>query len=220
MAVRKKSQGRASAPGKLSFQQQIKALVPPPNSKPQVQAKPPKPSFKSQWDLSATAPSASFRELIDVVAPIPKPNVRVQVDSPSPNAPVREVSLPPRPKLWVEEVEGQVWGLAEGVSRRACQDLELGRIVPRRELDLHRVGAVEARHQLAECVALCRLDNIGCLLVLVGRGSHSGPSGAVLPDVVVQHLAEVLAGDVLALASAPRKWGGQGALLVLLKPKG
>ena len=29
----------------------------------------------------------------------------------------------------------------------------------------------------------------------------------------------VLAGEVLALASAPRKWGGAGALLVLLKPR-
>jgi DNA-nicking Smr family endonuclease len=46
---------------------------------------------------------------------------------------------------------------------------------------------------------------------------HSTPEGPVLPDVVIERLSEELESDVLGFATAPRKWGGQGALIVCLR---
>ena len=51
-----------------------------------------------------------------------------------------------------------------------------------------------------------------------GKGLHSGLEGPVLPDVVIERLSEELAQHVLAFCTAPRRWGGSGALLVMLRP--
>ncbi len=165
-------------------------------------------------------PPLTFRELIEEVHPMPPGAELAQPAAARGEAGGGVIRLPPRPRLWVEEEGPYVRGMGEGVSRKVCQDLELGRIVPRREVDLHRLGAAAAREALGEAVALARQEGASCLLVLVGRGLHSRSGDAILPEVVVQYLAEVLAGEVLALASAPRKWGGAGALLVLVKPRG
>jgi DNA-nicking Smr family endonuclease len=58
---------------------------------------------------------------------------------------------------------------------------------------------------------------MACVLVVCGRGTHSGAEGPVLPDVVIERLSEELANEVLAFCTAPRKWGGQGAVIVRLR---
>lgn len=215
MATRKENSQAPGVPDKRSFREQLEQFVPPPEPK----AKPKKAAPRAEMLNSPSASKSSFRELIDTVEPIAAANERLPLDHLPPVVKAPVVRLPPRPKLWIEDDSTGVRGLAEGVSRKACQDLELGRIVPRRELDLHRLSAEVARQSLGQFIAQARHDNITCVIVLVGRGSHSGTSGPVLPDVVVQHLGEVLAGDILALSTAPRKWGGRGAVLVLLQPR-
>jgi DNA-nicking Smr family endonuclease len=96
-------------------------------------------------------------------------------------------------------------------------ELRAGKVVPRRELDLHRRSAAEARLLLDEAVPRARREGVACLLVVCGRGLHSGAEGPVLPEVATERLSEELGDEILAFCTAPRKWGGEGALLVRLR---
>jgi DNA-nicking Smr family endonuclease len=138
--------------------------------------------------------------------------------------PVPPAALPPPPKaepakarLWVERRPDAVRARAEDVPPRWLDDLRSGRVPPRRQIDLHRKGAAEARQMLDDGVLLARRESVPCLLVVCGRGLHSGLEGPVLPDVVIERLSEELAEHVLAFSTAPRKWGGEGAVLVMLR---
>jgi DNA-nicking Smr family endonuclease len=107
---------------------------------------------------------------------------------------------------------------AEGVPARLLEDLQAGRVVPRRELDLHRRSAAEARQMLDTGVRQARRDGVSCLLVVCGQGRHSGADGPVLPDVAAERLSEELGSEIMAFCTAPRRWGGEGALIVRLRP--
>lgn len=172
---------------------------------------PPKPVKPSGAD------GLSFKDLAGNggVRPIADP-VRGVLHEPSPPAPPRPA--PPKHRLWVERRDDIVRARAEDVPTRWLDDLRAGRVVPRRELDLHRKGAADARQALDDEVARARRDNLPCVLVVCGRGLHSGLDGPVLPDVVVERLSEELADQVLAFCTAPRRWGGEGALIVMLRP--
>jgi len=138
---------------------------------------------------------------------------------PAVTTPSSKGAAAPRPKLWVEQRPDSIRARHESVPAKVLAELEAGRIVPRRQLDLHRLSAAAAREALDAGVKQARRDGVGCLLVVCGRGLHSGADGPVLPDVAVERLSEELAAEVLAFTSAPRKWGGAGALIVLLRSK-
>jgi DNA-nicking Smr family endonuclease len=182
--------------------------APPPAPKP---AKPSGIEALSSKDLS-------FKDLAGKggVRPLPEP-ARVAVRTePPPGAAPRPA--PPKHRLWVERRDDVVRARAEDAPPRWLDDLRAGRVVPRRELDLHRKGAADARQALDDEVARARRENLGCVLIVCGRGLHSGLDGPVLPDVAIERLSEELADHVLAFCCAPRKWGGDGALLVMLRP--
>jgi DNA-nicking Smr family endonuclease len=173
---------------------------------------PPKPARPNRLD------ALSFKDLAGNggVRPLPEPaRASVRPEPPPVVAPRPE---PPKHRLWVERRDDVVRARAEDAPPRWLDDMRAGRMVPRRELDLHRKAAAEARQTLDEEIARARRENIGCLLIVCGRGLHSGIDGPVLPDVAIERLSEELADHVLAFSSAPRKWGGDGALLVLLRP--
>lgn len=163
------------------------------------------------------ADALSFKDLAGAggVAPIPG-TPRAEAAPPAPPELPRPV--PREHRMWVERRPEAVRGRAEDAPARWLDDLRAGRVVPRRELDLHRKGVVEARELLDEGVARARRESVSCLLVVCGRGVHSGVDGPVLPDVAIERLSEELAEHVLAFCTAPRKWGGDGALLVMLRP--
>jgi DNA-nicking Smr family endonuclease len=161
--------------------------------------------------------SPRFEELAAGVKPLPQSVPRL---SGPPAAQAVQVASRPRTRLWVEERGGAVRAKAAGVPARWLDELEGGRIVPRRQLDLHRKSAAEAREAIIQAVAEARRAGVACLLVVCGRGQHSRSAVPVLPDVTVECLSEQLAADVLAFVSAPRKWGGRGAILVRLRKKG
>jgi DNA-nicking Smr family endonuclease len=57
-----------------------------------------------------------------------------------------------------------------------------------------------------------------CVLLIHGRGLHSGPSGPALRSALVEYLChQPLSKHVLAFTSAPPRHGGAGALIVLLR---
>jgi DNA-nicking Smr family endonuclease len=113
-----------------------------------------------------------------------------------------------------------VTGVAEGVSQRVVDSLGSGRELPRRQIDLHGMSAVAARSALTRFVVEAGRANARSVLIVCGKGLHSGAAGPVLPDLVVEHLSESLALHVLAFCTAPRRFGGRGALLVRLRAGG
>lgn len=164
----------------------------------------------------APPPPASFAQLARGVQPLPEATPRISSERPPSGA--ERVSVRPRTRLWVEQSADGVRAWAADVPARSLDALEAGRVVPRRELDLHRKSAADAREALVAAVREARQAGVSCLLVVCGRGQHSKAGAPVLPDVAVECLSETLAEQVLAFVSAPRKWGGKGALLVRLRP--
>jgi len=201
-------------PGSRSLREQMQALAPEVAAAAAARVAPPPPPKP----VKRPGPDAvSFKDLAGNggVRPIAEPG-RTVLHEPAPSAPPRPA--PPKHRLWVERRDGGVWARAEDAPPRWLDDLRAGRVVPRRELDLHRKGAADARQVLDEEVLRARRDNLSCVLIVCGRGLHSGLEGPVLPDVAIERLSEELADHVIAFCTAPRRWGGEGALLVMLRP--
>jgi DNA-nicking Smr family endonuclease len=219
MSPRRRSPDRGSRarPAGRSLRDQVKAL-PPAIVPPREPGARPK-TAREAGGVVAPAPSApkglSFKDLAAGVAPLPEPARAILVPGPALVAAPRRIA--PKIRLWVEHRDGMVLARAEGVPARLIEELRSGRVVPRREIDLHRRSAAEARQLLQAGVCNARRDGLVCLLVVCGRGIHSGAEGPVLPDVAVEQLSEELASEVLAFCTAPRKWGGEGALIVRLR---
>jgi DNA-nicking Smr family endonuclease len=196
-----------------SLREQVQALAPEVAARAASRAAPPPPPKPAQ---PAGPEGLSFKDLAGSggVRPLADP-ARGVVHEPAPAAPPRPA--PPEHRLWVERRDESVWARADDVPPRWVDDLRAGRIVPRRELDLHRKGAAEARQLLDDEIPRARRESVHCVLIVCGRGLHSGLEGPVLPDVALERLSEELADHVLAFCTAPRRWGGQGALLVMLR---
>jgi DNA-nicking Smr family endonuclease len=220
MCPRKRSPeaGTKSRSGRPSLREQLKALPPSRGATVEEAAAAPRgrdASLRSGARGSLpTDEEPSFKELAADVQPLPEPATPALLPAPSP-APTRAVA--PKTRLWVERQDSGVWAVAEGLPARVLDDLRAGKVVPRRELDLHRRSAAEARSLLDEGVPRARREGVACLLVVCGRGLHSGLEGPVLPEVVTERLSEELGDEILAFCTAPRKWGGEGALLVRLR---
>jgi DNA-nicking Smr family endonuclease len=176
--------------------------APPPPPQP---AKPAKSDGLSFQDLAG---SGGVKRIADPSRSLPPPE---------PAAPAAPRPVPRKHRLWVERRDDVVRARSEDAPARWLDDLRGGRVVPRRELDLHRKGVLEARQLLDEGVARARREGVSCLLIVCGRGLHSGLEGPVLPDVAIERLSEELSDHVLAFCTAPRKWGGDGALIVMLR---
>lgn len=211
---RRPSEPQTGRPGSRSLREQMQALAPEVAAAAAARVAPPPPPKPAR----APAPDGlSFKDLAGNggVRPIADPS-RAVVHEPAPAGPPRPA--PRKHRLWVERREGSVRARAEDIPARWLDDLRSGRVVPRRELDLHRKGAADARLVLDEEVLRARRDNLSCVLIVCGRGLHSGLEGPVLPDVAIERLSEELADHVIAFCTAPRRWGGEGALLVMLRP--
>jgi len=120
---------------------------------------------------------------------------------------------PARPLLEVEYDQDRVHGRARGVTRQQVDELRSGAIVPAVTLDLHRRDTGGARSALGELVRTAVATGHRHLLVVHGKGLHSGGE-PVLRDVVVAWLAA--SPHVRAFTSAPEQLGGTGALVIEL----
>lgn len=98
---------------------------------------------------------------------------------------------------------------------RTFERLRQGRFSIEAEIDLHGMRRHEAGPALKAFVVEAAARGLGCVRVVHGKGSRSGPDGPVLKA----HVAEWLARweQVLAVTSARPKHGGTGAVYVLLK---
>ena len=134
--------------------------------------------------------------------------------APSPPA-ARVTSSAPLP---IEETALGWTARADGVDRRVLRKLRDGVIAVEAQLDLHGLTRAKALAALDRFVSTSRASGRRCLLIIHGRGLHSGGEGPALAKAVREALSEgPHAGLVLACTSAPPAKGGSGATLVYLR---
>lgn len=161
-------------------------------------------------------PEISFREIAGDVRSLPVGPRRI------PGAETPALRLEPAkdadgPELSVRRAGESVRALAPGVDADVLDRLAAGLLAPRKELDVHGMTIPEARRALARLLRDATTQNVRTLLVVHGRGLHSGPEGSTLREEIIDRLATRHAGVILAFCSAPSRWGGTGALVVRLR---
>lgn len=100
------------------------------------------------------------------------------------------------------------------VDERTFRRLRAGRFSVEAEIDLHGMTRFEAEEALKAFVADAARAHLGCIRVIHGKGTRSGPEGPVLKAQVAEWLTRWE--DVLAISSARPRHGGTGAVYVLL----
>jgi DNA-nicking Smr family endonuclease len=135
---------------------------------------------------------------------------------PIPAAVMREPELPATVALTVDSSGETMSARAAGVSLAQLSELRAGRVRPEATLDLHGKNAVDAEAALRRFLVDAARHHRRCVLVIHGRGLHSGGL-AILRDVVVSSLVGPLSGLVHSAATAAARDGGPGATYVLLR---
>lgn len=106
-------------------------------------------------------------------------------------------------------------------SRQGVQDAKLlalkrGEPEPDEKIDLHGLRRKGASRIIAARLDSARARGLQCVVVIHGRGLNTG---AVLREAMPGWLSSPpCAAHVLAFAPAPKRLGGEGAMLVLLCP--
>ena len=107
---------------------------------------------------------------------------------------------------------------ADGVSDLQLQQLARGEPAPEERIDLHGVRSHAAQRLLAQRLESARARGLRCVVLIHGQGKSSQSGEAILRERVPDWLSKSpLATSVLAFAPAPRRLGGAGATLVLLR---
>jgi DNA-nicking Smr family endonuclease len=120
--------------------------------------------------------------------------------------------------LVVEREDGTVTGASHGVSRETLRALARGEIRAEGTCDLHGLGAEAARRRIQQFVRDSAVAGRRAVLIICGRGLHSGGEGPVLRDVAVRELCSRPArAHVLGFSTASPARGGDGALAILLR---
>lgn len=114
--------------------------------------------------------------------------------------------------------EERLRAAAPGVNDAQLLALGRGDPEPEERIDLHGVRREAAARLIINRIESARQRGLCCVLVIHGRGQHSGSGEAVLRDALPDWLSKGrTANAVLAFAPAPQRLGGDGATLVLLK---
>jgi DNA-nicking Smr family endonuclease len=174
----------------------------------------------SGWFLKAVTSKkplqGTFKELVGEVDALPQGPARHSF--PPDESPAMVVRKPSgTTEIVVETYDDLVVGHAADVAPRLAH--ELAHLPPpaHRTVDLHRMSVAQATEALADAFRRARRDGVRCLLLVHGKGKHSGAVGPVLPEVVMSELTGRLASAVLAFRTAPPALGGNGAILVRLR---
>lgn len=104
--------------------------------------------------------------------------------------------------------EGPTRYLRPGANPYELKKLRRGDYSPELFLDLHGLTQLEAKQELGALLAACRREHVYCACVMHGHGKH------ILKQQTPLWLAQHP--DVLAFHQAPREFGGDAALLVLV----
>lgn len=96
-------------------------------------------------------------------------------------------------------------------SRYELKKLRRGDYAPELFLDLHGLTQRQAKQELGALIVACRREHVYCACVMTGHGKHILKRQT--PLWLAQHP------DVLAFHQAPKEFGGDAAILVLIELK-
>ncbi len=105
--------------------------------------------------------------------------------------------------------EGPMRYLREGANAYELKKLRRGDYVPEFFLDLHGLTQLIAKQEIGALIAACRREHVYCACIMHGHGKH------ILKQQTPLWLAQHP--DVIAFHQAPKEWGGDAALLVLVE---
>ena len=105
--------------------------------------------------------------------------------------------------------DGPVRYVRSDVSHYELKKLRRGDYTPEIFLDLHGLTQLQAKQELGALIAACRREHLFCASVMHGHGKH------VLKQQTPLWLAQHP--WVMAFHQAPREFGGDAALLVLIE---
>ncbi len=171
------------------------------------------------------ADSQMFRDAMGEVrqlAPVPMPPER---DRPAPyphmfdsdEAAVRgELLNMDFDPAWLEVGE-ELSYLRDGYPPRVLRQLKRGQYSVQDDIDLHQMNAAAAQVTIIEFLAEASRLGIRCVRIIHGKGLHSDSRMPTIKNLVDRVLRQ--RADVLAFHSAPAAQGGNGAVLVLLRPR-
>ncbi|VFP80103.1 UPF0115 protein YfcN [Candidatus Erwinia haradaeae] len=105
--------------------------------------------------------------------------------------------------------EGMLRYVRHGVNHYELKKLYRGDYAPEIILDLHGLTQIQAKKELSALITTCRQKNLHCTRILHGHGKHILKKQ--MPFWLAQHPL------VLAFHQAPKQFGGDAALLVLIE---
>ena len=99
--------------------------------------------------------------------------------------------------------------LRDGENSHLLKQLRRGDFFPELFLDLHGLTQLQAKQELGALIAACRREHVFCACVMHGHGKH------ILKQQTPLWLAQHP--HVMAFHQAPKEYGGDAALLVLIE---
>ncbi|EHK89700.1 endonuclease SmrB [Aggregatibacter actinomycetemcomitans] len=104
--------------------------------------------------------------------------------------------------------ENAVKYLRENEDSHLLKQLRRGDFSPEIFLDLHGLTREQAKLELAALIQVCEKEHIYCASIMTGYGTYT--LKRQIPRWLVQHP------KVRALHQAPKAWGGDAAILILI----
>ncbi len=104
--------------------------------------------------------------------------------------------------------ESAVKYLRENEDSHLLKQLRRGGFSPEIFLDLHGLTREQAKLELAALIQTCEKEHLYCASVMTGYGTYT--LKRQIPRWLVQHP------KVRALHQAPKEWGGEAAILILI----
>ncbi|MBL4827638.1 MAG: DNA endonuclease SmrA [Spongiibacteraceae bacterium] len=101
-----------------------------------------------------------------------------------------------------------------GVQNGVFRKLKQGKYPQDARLDLHRMTVDQARKEVFGFIKDCLSYDLRILIIVHGKGSHSGAESALLKSYVNKWLPQM--SEVQAFCSAQPQHGGVGAVYILL----
>ncbi|AKH62071.1 MULTISPECIES: endonuclease SmrB [Photorhabdus] len=107
------------------------------------------------------------------------------------------------------DTEGPTRYVREGASHYELKKLRRGDYSPELFLDLHGLTQMQAKQEIGALIAACRREHVYCACVMHGHGKH------ILKQQTPLWLAQHP--DIIAFHQAPKEWGGNASLLILVE---
>ena len=232
MAKKKSSKQKAPSPQEFSSSpfKNLKGLSAFAEQKPQTPAIETKPA---KTEVAVSVDQHSFADEMDFLGVKPLSGAIIEEPDTVKNASVEVASVPDRPRVdndsaafldavgSMEKTFKDEWPEDEPAKQavpRRMRQVERGQLKPEAELDLHGLIIAVASEKVGFFLQDSIYQGFKTVLIITGKGLHSS-DGPVLRQAVEKLLGQERE-LVIEWGVAPRRYGGDGALVVFLRGVG